>query len=94
MVFKKEKQDVFIDLDIINLYILSKVTEGFPGGSECKEYVCYAGDAGLLPGSGRSPGGGHDNPLQCSCLENSHGQRSLVGYSPQHHKELDTTEAA
>ena len=28
-------------------------------------------DAGLIPGSGRSPGGGHDNPLQHSCLENS-----------------------
>ena len=27
-------------------------------------------DAGLIPGSGRSPGGGHDYPLQCSCLEN------------------------
>ena len=41
---------------------------------------------------GRFPGGGHDNPLQYSCLENPHGQRSLVGYSPWGHKELDTTE--
>ena len=40
------------------------------------------GDAGSVPGSGRSPGGGHGNPLQCSCLENPHGQRSLAGYSP------------
>ena len=39
-----------------------------------------------------SPGGGHGNPLQYSCLENPHGQRSLVGYSPCGHKELDTTE--
>ena len=39
-------------------------------------------DAGLVPGSGRCPGGGHSNPLQCSCLENPHGQRSLAGYSP------------
>ena len=38
-------------------------------------------DAGLIPGSGRSPGGGHGNTLQYSCLENSHGQRSLMGYS-------------
>ena len=38
-------------------------------------------DAGSTPGSGRSPGGGHGNPLEYSCLE-SHGQRSLVGYSP------------
>ena len=36
-----------------------------------------------MPGSGRSPGEGHGNPLQYSCLENPHGQRSLVGYSPQ-----------
>ena len=50
-------------------------------------------DAGSIPGWGRSPGEGHLNPLQYSCLENPHGQRSLVGYSPQGHKELDTTEA-
>ena len=40
-----------------------------------------------------SAGGGHGNPLQYSCLENPHGQRSLVDYSPWGHKELDTTEA-
>ena len=39
-------------------------------------------DVGLTPGSRRSPGGGHDNPLQYSCLENNHGQRSHAGYSP------------
>ena len=39
-------------------------------------------DTGLILGSGRSPGGGHGNPLEYSCLENSHGQRSLVGFSP------------
>ena len=33
-------------------------------------------------GLGRSPGEGHDNPLQYSCLENLHGQRSLMGYRP------------
>ena len=43
---------------------------GFPGGSEGKESACNAGDLGLIPGSGRSPGGGHGNPLQYSCLEN------------------------
>ena len=36
-----------------------------------------------IPGLGRSPQGGNDNPLQYSCLENPHGQRSLVGYSPE-----------
>ena len=56
--------------------------QGFPGGSEGKESACNAGDAGLIPGLGRSPGGGHGSPLKYSCLENPHGQRSLVGYSP------------
>ena len=39
-------------------------------------------DPGLIPGSGRFPGGGYGNPLQYSCLENPIDQRSLVGYSP------------
>ena len=42
----------------------------FPGGSDCKESACNAGDLGSIPGSGRSPGGGRGNPLQHSCLEN------------------------
>ena len=41
---------------------------------------------------GTLPGGWHDNPLQYSCLENPHGQRSLVDFSPWGCKELDTTE--
>ena len=49
-------------------------------------------DLGSIPWLRRSPGGGHDNPLQYSCLENPHGQRSLVVCSPQGHKELDKTE--
>ena len=43
---------------------------GFPGSSDGKESACNAGDLGLIPGLGRSPGGGHGNPLQYSCLEN------------------------
>ena len=50
-------------------------------------------DAGSIPGLGRSPAGGHGNPLQYFCLENPPGQRSLVDYSPQGHKESDMTEA-
>ena len=50
-----------------------------------------SGDAGSIPGSGRSPGGWHGNPLQYSCLENPHGQRSLAGYSPRVTKESDRT---
>ena len=51
-------------------------------------------DVGSILGSGRPPGGGHGNPLQYSCLENPHGQRSLEGYSPKGHKESDITEAS
>ena len=65
---------------------------GFPGGSDGKESACNAGDLGLISGVGRSPGGGHGYALQYSCLENPHGQRSLVGYSPWGHKELDMTD--
>ena len=46
----------------------------------------------LGPGLGRSPGGGNGNPLQYSQPGKSHGQRSLMGYSPKHHKELAMTE--
>ena len=44
--------------------------QGFPGGSEGKASAYNAGDPGLIPGSGRSPGKGNGNPLQYSCLEN------------------------
>ena len=65
---------------------------GFPGSSTSKESVCSAGDLSSIPGLGPSPEGGHGNPFQYSCLENPHGQRSLVGYSPWGSKESDTTE--
>ena len=66
--------------------------KGFPGGSDGKESSCNAGDLGSIPGLGRSPGEGHSSPHQYSCLENPHGQSSLVGYSPGGHKESDTTQ--
>ena len=50
-------------------------------------------DTGLIPVSGRSPTGGPGNPLQYPCLENIHGQRSLVGYHSWGCKESDMTEA-
>ena len=62
-----------------------------PSSSVGKEFACSAGDMGSIPGLGRSPGG-HGNPLQYSCLKNPHGQRSLAGYSPWGHKELDMSE--
>ena len=57
-----------------------------------KASACNVGDLGSIPGLGRLPRGGHGNPLQYSCLKNPHGQRSLAGYSPCGHKELDTME--
>ena len=51
-----------------------------------------ARDMGSILGSGRSPGGGNDNPLQYFLPGLSHGQRRLVGYSPWGHKESDTAE--
>ena len=49
-------------------------------------------DMDLILGFGRSPGVGNGNPLQYSCLENPHGQKSLAGCSPWGHKQLDKTE--
>ena len=66
---------------------ISYTSQGFSGGSDYKESACNAGDLGLIPVLGRSPGGGCGNPPQYSCLENPHGQRSLAGY-----KKSDTTE--
>ena len=51
-----------------------------------------AGDPGLIPGWRSFPEGGHGNPLQYSCVENPHEQRSLVGYSPGGLKESDMTD--
>ena len=61
----------------------------FSGGSGYKESTCNVGDVGSIPGLGRSPGGGHGNPLQCSCLENPMDRRAC--YCPWSHKESDTT---
>ena len=47
-----------------------KSQKGFPGGSKVKASACNAGDLGLIPELGRSPGEGNGSPLQYSCLEN------------------------
>ena len=60
-----------------------------------KNLPAKAGDLrnpGLIAGSGRSPGGGHGNPRQYSCLEDPHGQRNLVGCSLRGHKQSDMPE--
>ena len=68
--------------------------EGFPSGASGRESACNAGhlrDVGLIPGLGRSSGGGHDKPFQYICLENA-TDRSLAGYAPEGRKESDMTE--
>ena len=62
----------------------------FPGGSVVKNPLANAGDMGLIPGSGRSPGVENGNPTPVFFSGKSHGQRSLARYSPWYHKELDT----
>ena len=68
---------------------LSDFTFTFPDGSEGKEPTCNARDLDLIPGLGRSLGGGTDNPLQYSCLENPMDRGA---YGPWDLKESDMTE--
>jgi len=65
---------------------------GFSGGSGGNESTCDVGYLGSFPGLRISPGEGHGNPLQNSCLKNPHRQKNLAGYSPWGHKESDMTE--
>ena len=68
---------------------------GFPGGASGKKPACQCRrfkNTGSIPGSERSPGEGHGNPLKYSCLENPVDKRSLAGYSPRGHKASDMTE--
>ena len=89
---KSRIRDKELDKSIVNSWVgkipwrrdgqPTPVFMGFSRGLDGKELTCNVGDLGSIPGLGRSPGGGHHNLLQCSCLENPHGQRSLAGYSP------------
>ena len=66
---------------------------GFPGGAVIKNPRANAGDtrdAGLISGSGKFPG--NSKPLQYSCLEKIHRQKSPAGYSPWGRKESDMNE--
>ena len=69
------------------------LSQGFPGGTRGKEPTCQCRrhKRRRFYSWVGSPGGGHGSPLQYSCLENPHGQRSLVGYSSQGHKDSDKT---
>ena len=59
-----------VELSYLNNKYLNIQSLGFPGGSVIKNLLANARDVGLIPALGRSPGGGHDSPLQYSCLEN------------------------
>ena len=85
------RQNKMPQVDLCHLkFALSKTS--FPHGSDGKESACNVGNLGSISGLRRSPGGGHGNSLQYSCLENPYGQRSLMDYSPWNHKESDMTE--
>ena len=72
---------------------LLKCSKGFPGASVVKNLPANEEDPGSIAGLGRSPGEGNGNPLHSSIFAGkSHGQRSLVGYSPWGHKKSDMTE--
>ena len=67
--YKADEQFLWANLFVfhcVNHFLMS-----FPGGSDGKTSARNVRDLGLIPGSGRSPGEGHGNPLQYSCLENS-----------------------
>ena len=67
-------QNSYVKISVLKLVYKFNAIQGtlqnFPGGSECKESACNAGDPGLIPGSGRYPGEGNGYPLQHSCLKN------------------------
>ena len=63
--------------------LFTPVFLSFSGGLDSKESNYNVGDLGQIPGLRRCPGGGHDNPFQYSCLKNPHGQKTLLGYSPE-----------
>ena len=69
-----------------------RLTQGFPGGSDDKESACTVGDSGLISGLGKIPWGREWQPMLVFLPGQSHGQRSLAGYSPWGCKESDTTE--
>ena len=65
---------------------------GFLCSSEGNKSACHVGDPGSIPRLGGSNWKGHGNPLQVFLPGESHGQKSLAGYSPWGHKESDTSE--
>ena len=72
--------------------IISGISMGFPGGTVVENLPANAGDLGLIPGLGKSPGGGNGKLLQYSCLKNSMDSGPWQATVHGGHKELDMTE--
>ena len=81
-------------LDMFSIQLMNVSLMGFPGGSEVKASACNERDLGSIPGLERSPGEGNDipHPTPVFLPGESHGRRSLAGYSPWGLKGSDTTE--
>ena len=77
----KFKKIYIYSLRNFHIYNTVLLTMCFLGGAVVKNLPVDAGETGSIPGSGRCPGGGHSNPIQYSCMENSR-QRRLVSYNP------------
>ena len=95
MDLKEQTEDNYTHADIIksriHFFLLYPLVASVSPQMGKTYSACNAGDLGLIPGSGRSPGEGVGYPLQYSCLENS-GKSGLAGYSPWSRKESDMTE--
>ena len=72
--------------------VRTRLIKGFPCGSDIKDSAYNAGGLGSIPGSGRCPGEGNDNPLQYSCLENrmDRGLQSMGSQRVRHDRESHT----
>ena len=84
--------ELFLHWSPVTYRALTNLGRVFPCGSEVKASASNARDPGSIPGSGRSPGEVNGNPTPVFLPGESHGQKSLVGYSPWGRKESDTTE--
>ena len=88
---------VFREVPFLSLFFYVELTYylGFPDASVDKEFTSSTGDIGdasLIPGSGRCPGGDHGNPFQCSCLGNPMDRGTWWATAHMVTEELDTTE--
>ena len=70
-ILKSRDITLLTKVHLVKAMVFLVVFWGLPYSSDGEESACNAGDPGLIPGSGRSPGEGNGNPLQYSCLESS-----------------------